>query len=146
MPQQIELEFSRDILLTTLGGSGNYLMMAIRNRYLLPLFLLIPACTFYEGDGEPPAYQPGLDGDLVDYTDASPVQDDASSPWPDASSPWPDASPVSDSGPLEDCSAITQEAICVVTAECRPFYAGLGCSCDAMGCECQDWQFEVCGY
>ena len=119
--------------------------MAITNRYLLSLLLLIPACTFYEGDGEPP----------TDYgpTDAARAQDDAIAPSPDAIAPSPDASPgspdaspASDSGPLEDCPAITQEAICVVTAGCRPFYAGLGCSCDAMGCECQDWQFEVCGY
>ncbi len=121
--------------------------MAIINRYLFPLLLLIPACTFYEGGPEEPPAEAlpdsgpsnWVDGDLVDYTDAAPILGD------DASSPWPDAAPVSDSGPLEDCSAITQEAICVVTAGCRPFYAGLGCSCDVMGCECQDWQFEVCG-
>src|SRR5262249_18020141 len=42
------------------------------------------------------------------------------------------------------CAATGDERACIARADCEPVYVGKDCSCDAQGCACLDYAFELC--
>lgn len=52
--------------------------------------------------------------------------------------------------PAEDCQTEpgceerTDEPSCLAHAGCQALYVGIGCSCDAESCSCEEWDFDAC--
>jgi hypothetical protein len=51
--------------------------------------------------------------------------------------------------PLSQCDTVPScegqtEAQCLNRGDCEPIYQGVGCSCDDMGCTCDQWVYDEC--
>lgn len=101
------------------------------------------------GDGDPWPSPDAGGGDPWPADDAGPgdPQPDAGGgdPWPVPDAGGGDPWPAPDAGSGVDCGAITSEAVCIVTPECRALYEGINCHCYADGtCTCDSWLFDRC--
>jgi hypothetical protein len=129
---------------------------------LLLLALTLGGCTIYTGgdDGDSQRNFVSDAGWVPQPEDGGPLNNHDAGSWndhdasiqdagalPDAqdsdAGAYPDAGYVPDAGG-SGCWQISSEALCIITAGCDPLYLGVGCSCDANGCGCNDWQFQQC--